>query len=153
MKYWLFKTEPDAFSFDDLLNEGPSGWDGVRNYQARNRLRDQLAIGDRVLIQHSGTGNPAIVGLAEVVSASYPDPSQFDRHHPGHDPKSTTQAPRWFQVDVRALRRLRHPLPLKVLRDDEALAESEPVRRARLSVQALSRDEFHRILTLAGETP
>ena len=153
MNYWLFKTEPREFSVDDLAAAGVSGWDGVRNYQARNRLRDEVRNGDRVLIQHSGTSSPAVVGLAEVVREGYPDPSQFLAGHQGHDAKSSPDAPRWFQVDVRLLRRFRHPVPLARLRDEPALAEAEPVKRPRLSIQSLHHDAFQRILSLAGETP
>lgn len=150
MQYWLLKTEPDEYSLDDLEGDGTAPWDGIRNYQARNRLRDEVQPGDRVLIQHSGCPVPAVVGIAEIASPARPDPAQFESASPGYDPKSKREAPRWYLVDVRFIERLRHPVPLKDLRADARLVDSEPVRRGRLSVQKLTEAEFRRILELAG---
>lgn len=150
MNYWLFKTEPDTYGIDDLARDGTGGWDGVRNYQARNRLRDDIAVDDRVIIQHSGKA-PAAVGLARVSRAGHPDPTQFDPAHSGHDPKSDRETPRWYQVELRFERRFDRPVPLREMRGHPALAGSEPVHRARLSVQSLTHAEFEAILALAGE--
>ena len=106
MKYWLMKSEPDECSIDDVLAapKKTTPWSGVRNYQARNFMRDQMRVGDGVLFYHSSCPEPGIAGLAEVASAAYPDATQFDRKSPYYDGASKKEAPRWFNVDVRALR-------------------------------------------------
>ena len=106
MRYWLMKSEPDEASIDDALaaEQHTLPWTGVRNYQARNFMRDQMQVGDGVLFYHSSCAEPGIAGIAEVASGSYPDPTQFDPSSPYYDPKSTPEAPRWLLVDVRALR-------------------------------------------------
>ena len=114
MNYWLMKSEPDECSIDHALASPKciTPWTGVRNYQARNTMRDTMRIGDGVLFYHSSCPEPGIAGLAEVASAAYPDPSQFDRKSPYYDPKSDRTAPRWSCVDVRALEKTRLvPLP------------------------------------------
>ena len=146
MKYWLFKTEPDAFSIDDLKQQKRSDWDGIRNYQARNRLRDEVDKGDRVLIYHSSCAEPAIVGLAEVVADAHPDPSQFDPNHAGHDPKSDPEQPRWLQVTLKYLKTFPSPLTLKAVKADPKLADMELVSRARLSIQKVTPAAFNYIL-------
>ncbi len=114
MAYWLFKSEPDCFSFDDLwaAPARSTGWDGVRNFQARNFLRDQIQVGDGVLFYHSGGNPPAIAGLAEVVAAGHPDPTALDPDSDKHDPKSRPDAPIWYQVTIRAVRPVAPPLDL-----------------------------------------
>lgn len=117
MRYWLMKSEPDEASIDDLAAapDQTLPWTGVRNYQARNFMRDTMRIGDGVLFYHSSCPEPGIAGLARVSSTPYPDPTQFDSHSPYHDPKSTREAPRWMLVDVRFVRK--SPLvPLAALR-------------------------------------
>ena len=99
-QYWLFKTEPDEYSIDDLKREGRCAWEGIRNYQARNRLRDEVKEGDLVFIHHSSCKTPAIVGLAKVVRDAYPDASQFDSDSPYFDAKSKPESPRWLTVDL-----------------------------------------------------
>ena len=101
MHYWLMKSEPDAFSIDDLARKGVEPWDGVRNYQARNFMRDAMRVGDGVLFYHSNCAEPGVAGIAEVASAAYPDPSQFAPRSKYHDPGSPREAPRWWLVDVR----------------------------------------------------
>ncbi len=153
MRHWLLKTEPEAFSFDDLLQapRKTAGWDGVRNYQARNFLRDEMKKGDRVLIYHSNADPPAVVGVAEIVREGYPDPTQFDARHDHYDPASRKDAPRWFQVDVKALQKLRRPLPLDELRGVKALSKMPLLQRGqRLSVQPVGEREFELILELGG---
>ncbi len=146
-KIWLLKTEPDTFSIEDLqaCPDGTSGWDGVRNYQARNRLRDEMGNGDAVLIYHSSCAEPAIVGEARVASAPYPDPSQFDPDSTGYDPRSTPDTPRWYQVDIRFVCMYPQPLTLKTLRQDPEFADMELVIRPRLSVQKVTERQFQRI--------
>jgi predicted RNA-binding protein with PUA-like domain len=153
MRYWLLKTEPEAFSFDDLLQapRKTAGWDGVRNYQARNFLRDEMKKGDRALIYHSNADPPAVVGVAEIVGEGYPDPTQFDARHDHYDPSARKDAPRWFQVDVRAVRKLRRPLPLDELRSIKALSKMPLLQRGqRLSVQPVGEREFELIVELGG---
>ncbi len=118
MAYWLFKSEPESFSFADLLAaEGQTtGWDGVRNYQARNFLRDQVKPGDGVLFYHSNANPPAIAGEAEVVEAGQPDPTAFDPEDSHFDPKSRPDQPTWFQVTIRAVRPFEPPIGLPTLR-------------------------------------
>jgi predicted RNA-binding protein with PUA-like domain len=151
MRHWLLKTEPGVFSFDDLL-QAPgrtAGWDGVRNYQARNFLRDQMKKGDRVLIYHSSAEPPAVVGIAEVAREGYPDPSQFDAKSDHHDPESDPAEPRWFQVDVRAVRKLPRQVTLEEIRKEKSLAKMPLVQRGqRLSVQPVAPAEFERIVRM-----
>lgn len=142
MHYWLLKTEPDAFSISDLAQAGVAPWDGIRNYQARNRLRDELSPGDAVLIYHSSCAQPAVVGLARVASAARPDPTQFDPNSPAHDPRSDKQNPRWYLVDIEYMETFPKPVTLKAIRQDPALENLELVKRSRLSVQKLDRQAF-----------
>jgi predicted RNA-binding protein with PUA-like domain len=154
MRHWLLKTEPQSFSFDDLLGapRKTTGWSGVRNYQARNLLRDELKKGDRVFIYHSSTEPPCVVGEAEVVREGYPDPTQFDAKDEHFDPGSSREAPRWFQVDVRAVRKLERPVTLALIRETPALKKMALVQRGqRLSVQPVAAPEYEAILSLAGE--
>ena len=140
MADWLFKSEPDTFSIDDLQRVGQEPWTGVRNYQARNLLRDQVQVDDRVFFYHSSCEVPAIVGLARVVSTAYPDPTQFDPKSEYHDPGSTPAQPRWLCVDVGYERHLRRPLALTELKQHaEALEEFILLRRGnRLSLFPVS---------------
>ena len=153
MRHWLLKTEPSSFSFDDLWKapRRTTGWSGVRNYQARNLLRDELKKGDRVLIYHSSTEPPAVVGEAEVVREGYPDPTQFDPRDDHFDGDSPQDAPRWFQVDVRGVRKLPREVPLAELRSAPALKKMALLQRGqRLSVQPVAESEYAAILALAS---
>jgi predicted RNA-binding protein with PUA-like domain len=153
MRHWLLKTEPETFSFDDLLRapRKTTGWNGVRNYQARNFLRDEMKKGDRVLIYHSNAEPPAVVGEAEVVREGYPDPTQFDRRAESFDAGSPKDDPRWFQVDVKALRKFRQSVSLPVIRSTAALATMALVQRGqRLSVQPVSPVEYETIVALGA---
>jgi predicted RNA-binding protein with PUA-like domain len=143
--FWLMKSEPDEISIDDAL-AAPGQivpWFGVRNYQARNFMRDSMTLGDPVLFYHSSCAEPGIAGLAEVASAPYPDPTQFDAASPYFDPKSVASAPRWILVDVRALRKT--PLiSLPELRSHNPLSTMRVLARGnRLSITPVSRAEFH----------
>lgn len=150
MNHWLVKTEPGCFSIDDLAAAPgrTSMWDGVRNYQARNFMRDAMQPGDPVLFYHSVT-DPGIAGLAEVASGSYADPTQFDPENEHFDPASKEDAPRWFLVDIRLVRKFRHFLPLPLLKRQPELAGMELLRKgSRLSVQPVRPEEFAAVLAL-----
>jgi len=145
------KSEPDAYGFDDLLHDGRTVWDGVRNYQARNYMRDGMRVGDPVLFYHSGIQEPAVVGVAEVASEPYPDPSQFDPADPHHDPKATPEAPRWFAVDLVPRGPLARPVTLARLKDDPGVEGLPLVRRGnRLSVMPVEASHFRHIVALGG---
>lgn len=151
-RYWLVKSEPSAFSIDDLRRAPGQRtcWDGVRNYQARNYMR-QMKIGDQILFYHSNADPPAIVGVAEVVRQAYPDPTAFDKQDPHYDPRSTPATPRWDMVDIRLSRVLASPLPLDRLRREPGLRHMELLRKgSRLSVQPVSAAEWRCIMKLAG---
>ncbi len=140
-QYWLVKSEPDVFSIDDLAKSKnkTTHWDGVRNYQARNTLRDQMKKGDRVLFYHSNATPPAIVGIARVVKEGYPDHTAFDPTNDHYDPKSKKDAPTWYMVDIQLERKFAQPLTLPELKAEKRLEGMELVRRgSRLSVQPVS---------------
>jgi predicted RNA-binding protein with PUA-like domain len=148
-RYWLFKTEPTSFSFADLERcpQQTTCWDGVRNYQARNMLRDAVQVGDHVLVYHSRVAPMAVVGLAEVVRAGYPDPSQFDPTDDHFDPGASPKSPRWVAVDIRAKDRLQSPVRLSDIRQHPELSQMVLLRRnSRLSVQPVSPAEFRCIV-------
>jgi predicted RNA-binding protein with PUA-like domain len=149
MKYWLMKSEPDECSIDDVL--GAKGritpWSGVRNYQARNFMRDGMRVGDGVFFYHSSCPEPGIAGIAEVASVAYPDVTQFERKSPYFDPKSKMESPRWYNVDVRALRKTRL-IPLAELREQKTLAHMVILRPGnRLSITPVSDAEWKYITT------
>lgn len=153
MKHWLFKVEPDVLSFDDLLRAKGrrTVWDGVRNYTARNLLRDELARGDLVLYYHSNAEPSGVAGIARVVRAGHPDPTQFDPAHPGHDPASRAEDPRWFAVVVQAVRKLPRFVTLAGMRAEPRLARMALLRRGnRLSVQPVTVAESRVVLELGG---
>ncbi len=147
MNYWLMKSEPDECSIDDVLAAPgrKTPWSGVRNYQARNFMRDAMRIGDGVLFYHSSCAEPGIAGLAEVASAAYPDDTQFDRKSAYYDPAAKREAPRWFNVDVRAVRKTRL-MPLSELRAHKPLAKMVLLRPGnRLSITPVSAAEWRYI--------
>ena len=150
MQYWLMKSEPDEVSIDDAL-AAPGGivpWTGVRNYQARNFMRDAMQVRDGVLFYHSGCTVPGIAGIAEVASTAYPDPTQFDPASHYHDAKATFETPRWQLVDVRALRKTRL-LSLAEIRADAALADLMMLQRgSRLSITPVAAADWHYIVRL-----
>ncbi|TAL75917.1 MAG: EVE domain-containing protein [Rhodanobacter sp.] len=148
-QYWLMKSEPEAFSIDDLERNRQEPWDGVRNYQARNYMRDGMRIGDGVLFYHSNCAEPGIVGLAEVATDAYPDPTQFDPEALHFDPKSSRAAPRWALVDVKFVRRLKRIITLREMQADAALADMALVRRGnRLSVMPVTPAQWKHLLAL-----
>lgn len=148
MQYWLMKSEPEEASIDDALN-APGRivpWTGVRNYQARNFMRDAMRVGDGVLFYHSGCAEPGIAGIAEVASTPYPDPTQFDPGSKYYDPKATPEQPRWMLVDVRALRKTRL-LGLAEMRAIPELEDMQVLRRGnRLSITRVSPSEWRCII-------
>jgi predicted RNA-binding protein with PUA-like domain len=151
MAYWLFKSEPESYSYADLERDGSTGWSGVRNYQARNFLRDSVKVGDGVLYYHSNADPAAVAGIAEVTEAGHPDPSAFDPDSDYYDPKSKHDAPVWFQVTIKPLRPVDPPLSLARLREVPALAGMELLRKgSRLSVQPVTDAEWDAVLDLAG---
>jgi predicted RNA-binding protein with PUA-like domain len=150
MNYWLMKSEPDECSIDDVLAAPgrKTAWSGVRNYQARNFMRDRMKVGDGVLFYHSSCPEPGIAGLAEVASAPYPDASQFDRRSPYYDKDSKKDAPRWLNVDVRALRKTRL-VSLSELRQQRPLAKMVTLRPGnRLSITPVTEAEWNHIQKL-----
>ncbi|HSQ68796.1 MAG TPA: EVE domain-containing protein [Steroidobacteraceae bacterium] len=151
MKYWLLKSEPDTFGIDDLETapRSTTAWDGVRNYQARNMLRDEFRRGDLAFFYHSSCKEPGIAGIVKVVRAGYPDPSALDHNSPYFDPQSDPKSPRWYSVDVKLDRRIDPPITLKELRkrQRDALKDMLLLRRGnRLSVTPVTVDEWNTIL-------
>ena len=150
MRYWLIKSEPDAYSIDDLKRDGKTPWTGVRNYQARNFMRDQMKPGDRAFYYHSNCEAPGIVGIAEVASIAYPDETQFDRKSKYYDETATREAPRWLHVDFRFVKKI-GPVALDELRRHEALAHMRILARGnRLSITPVDPAEWDYIVKLAG---
>ncbi|MCB1054562.1 MAG: EVE domain-containing protein [Acidobacteria bacterium] len=148
-RYWLVKSEPESYSLDDLERDGKTLWDGVRNYQARNFMRDDMKLGDGVLYYHSNEKPPAVVGLARVAREAYPDPSQFDPKSDYHDPKATPEAPRWVVVDIEFVERLARPVSLDEMKADSGLEGMLLLQRGqRLSVMPVEEKHFRRIVEL-----
>ncbi len=146
MAYWLMKSEPDCFSIDDLQANGIEPWDGVRNYQARNMLRDQIKVGDGVLFYHSNCKEPAIVGVAEVVRSGYPDHTALDPREKHFDPKASDEKPIWYMVDVKYVRHLAQPLSRDALRRHPVLAGMGVLRKGnRLSVMPVTAEQWQAI--------
>lgn len=152
MPHWLFKSEPDEYSIDDLAEEaqGYGRWDGIRNYQARNLLRDEVRKGDQVLFYYSSCAQPGIAGVAEVVSDAYPDPAQFDPDSRYYDPKAAPESPRWFCVDLRFVRKFPEVLTRKALKQEPALADMVLFRQGRLSIQPVHQQEWQHIMAMVG---
>ncbi len=153
MKYWLLKTEPTSYSIDDLAAEPKQSthWDGVRNYQARNTLRDDMKLGDRVLVYHSNANPPGVAGVAVVTQEGYPDFTAWDPDNKHYDPKSSQANPRWFMVDIRLELVFDEVIGLPDLRQCKGLQGMELLRKgSRLSVQPVRKKEFDIILKLAG---
>lgn len=150
MNHWLMKSEPDAFSIDDLKRKKQEAWDGVRNYQARNFMRDGMRPGDKVFFYHSNCAVPGIVGIAEVATDAYPDPSQFDPKSKYFDPGSSRDNPRWMLVDVKFVKKLKRTISLDELKNDPALVDMPLLRKGnRLSVMPVDTAHWEYILGLA----
>lgn len=155
MNYWLFKTEPGCFSLDDL--KGRPGmtehWDGVRNFQARNFLRDAVKLGDQVLFYHSNISEPAIVGIAEVVQEGYPDFTARDPNSEHFDPKASVDKPIWYMVDVRYQQSLPQEVTLEAIKVNPLLLSMPLVNRSRLSIQPVKAGEWRIIMAMGGNEP
>ena len=151
MRYWLMKSEPDEFSIDDLVAapDRATPWFGVRNYQARNFMRDDMRVGDRAFFYHSSCAEPGIAGIVEVSRSAYPDETQFDPKSPYYDPKSTREAPRWVHVDVRLVRKTKL-VTLPMLRETRGLENMVTLRRGnRLSITPVTPGEWKIVERLA----
>jgi len=154
-RYWLVKSEPTVFSFSDLLAAPAKTtcWDGVRNYAARNFIRDGMKLGDGVLFYHSMTDGQSIAGVCEVVREAYPDHTALDAKHPHFDPESDAAAPTWFMVDVRATERFTAPVTLAAIKARKELAAMALLRIGRLSVTPVTAAEWAVIRSMSGATP
>ena len=151
MNYWLMKSEPDVFGIDDLKSRPrrTEHWDGVRNYQARNMLRDHMKKGDKAFFYHSSCDEPGIVGVMEITRQGYPDDSAWNPKSPHYDPKSTPTHPRWYMVDVRYLRKLRRCITLQELKQHPELNDLALLRRGnRLSIMPITPDQWNFVLGL-----
>ena len=152
-RHWLMKTEPEVFSFDDLLAKPgkTDHWEGVRNYLARNHMM-AMKKGDRVLFYHSNADPPHVAGLAEVAREAYPDPTAFDKKSRYHDPKSSPAKPRWFMVDVRAVSKLPRPVTHPEMKANPRLRDMAVVRPfQRLSVQPVTKEEYDEVVRMGSK--
>lgn len=149
-RFWLVKSEPNAYSIDDLLSEEDqvAEWDGVRNYAARNTMRDEMQVGDGVLFYHSNAKPTAVVGYATVVKSGYPDHTAWDPESEHPDPRSTPDNPVWFMVDIKGEAKFRNPVTLQDIKGNPVLQEMVLVKNSRLSVQPVTNKEWKVILTL-----
>ncbi len=149
MKYWLMKSEPDVFSIDTLKSKNTSGWDGVRNYMARNYMRDNMKMGDLIFFYHSSCEIPGIAGIAKVSRESHPDPTQFDSKSDYFDPKATKETPRWFMVDVEFVEKFTSIITLSTLKSIKELEKMPLVQKgSRLSINPVTEQEFQTIISL-----
>ena len=148
-RYWLMKSEPGSYSIDDLQRDGSTTWEGVRNYQARNFMRDEMRVGDPVLFYHSNANPPGVAGIARVSREAYPDPTALDPDSHYFDEKASDEDPRWFMVEIEFVEKFDEFVPLRSLADVPGLEEMLLNRKSRLSVQPVTEEEF-RIVTAIG---
>lgn len=142
-RFWLMKSEPSCYSIDNLERDGSTSWEGVRNYQARNFLRDDAQVGDLVLFHHSNADPVGVAGIAKIVRAGYPDPFQFDKRNQYYDPKSKPESPTWITVDVGFVEKFAEVVPLATLKAMHGLEKMVLTQKgSRLSVQPVTKDEF-----------
>ena len=147
--YWLMKSEPSEYSIDDLKRDKQAPWYGVRNYQARNFMRDGMQLGDKVLFYHSSCPEPGVAGVAAVASVPYPDPTQFEKESPYADPKATREKPRWILVEVKFVQRFPSVVSLPVLRKTWSLRDLVILRAGnRLSITPVTRQEYETIVAM-----
>jgi len=149
--YWLCKSEPDNYSIDDMERDGTTPWDGVRNYGARNFMRDEMNVGDRCFFYHSNQKPPAIVGVMEVVSEPYPDALQFDPDSKYFDEKSSESDPRWVNVDMKFLTKFEEPVGREALKEQSELDDMELFRLGRYSITPVRESEWKHIMKMAGQ--
>lgn len=152
MRYWLMKSEPDVFSIDDLAQcpNGTDHWDGIRNYMARNYMRDGMQIGDQVLFYHSNAKPPHVIGVAEIVSAPYPDHTALNPDSHYYDPKSSAENTRWIMVDVRYVRKLENSVSLHVIKANPRLSKMMLVTHGRLSICPVTAEEWQEVLSMSA---
>ena len=149
MNYWLFKSEPNAYSYDDLVADSTAEWDGVRNFQARNYLRDSIKAGDLVLFYHSNAKPPCVVGTASVVRSGYPDYTAWDPRSDHPDPKSSPDNPIWYMVDIKADDQFRHIVGMEDLRQEPSLEQMVVLKKGnRLSITPVTESEFETVLRI-----
>ncbi|MGH9418789.1 MAG: EVE domain-containing protein [Thermoanaerobaculia bacterium] len=149
MKYWLMKCEPSAYAIDDLKRDGTTSWEGVRNYQARNFIRDEMKRGDRVLFYASNADPSGVTGVAEVTREAYPDPFAQKKGHKYYDPKSTKENPIWYLVDIGFVEKLPNIVPLETLKSAPGLEEMVVTKKgSRLSIQPVTKSEFDIVVKL-----
>ncbi len=149
-RYWLMKSEPDAYSIDDLERDQVEPWDGIRNYQARNFMRDDMKIGDKIFFYHSNANPIAIVGTMEVASEPYPDPTQFDPDNKYFDEKSSEENPRWQLVDVKFIQKFENPVTREAMKEEPELEDMLIFKRSRLSITPVTEAEWKKIHEMAG---
>jgi len=153
-RYWLMKSEPGTYSIEDLKRDGKTCWDGVRNYQARNLMRDEMQVGDGVLFYHSREKPMGVYGIAEIVREAYPDDSAFDPQDKHYDPKSDPANPTWMMVDIGYVGMLETPVTLDMLKQTPGLEKMMVIQRgSRLSVQPVSKKEWDIVLGMSQQTP
>ncbi len=150
MRYWLMKSEPGDYSIDDLKRDQVEPWDGIRNYAARNYMRDEMKIGDKIFFYHSNANPIAIVGTMEVASEPYPDPTQFDPDSKYFDPKSKESDPTWQLVDVKFIQKFENPVTREAMKKEPALQDMELFRLARHSITPVRESEWKKIHEMAG---
>lgn len=148
-QYWLMKSEEDVYSIDDLERDGSTCWEGVRNYEARNNMQE-MKEGDPVLYYHSNAKPSGVVGVARVCKEAYPDHYAFDPDHTYYDEKSDPDDPRWYMVDIEFVEKLPEKVPLSDVKDEKKLEDMELVRRMRLSVQSVKKEEFEHVKKMGG---
>lgn len=150
MKYWLMKSEPDVFGIDDLKRVKKEPWDGVRNYQARNFMRDEMKKGDKILFYHSNTKVPGVVGIMEVSKEAFPDHTSWDKKSKYYDPKSTEENPRWFMVEVKYVSKFPRTVSLQEMKDMKPLSEMKILQKGnRLSITPVTKKEFDHIVKVS----
>jgi predicted RNA-binding protein with PUA-like domain len=149
MAYWLMKSEPDVYSIDNLAKDGREMWDSIRNYQARNMMRDDMRIGDEIFFYHSNCKEPGVVGIMKVASEPYPDPVQFDKKSRYFDEKSSEDNPRWILVDVEFVRKLSRNITLTEIKAEKSLEDMILTRRGnRLSIMPVEKKHWNKVLSL-----
>jgi predicted RNA-binding protein with PUA-like domain len=150
-RHWLMKSEPATYSIDDLARDARTSWDGVRNFQARNFMRDDMEVGDLVLFYHSNADPPGVAGIARVAREAYADRTALDPGSRYHDPRSTEDDPRWFMVDIEFVRKLDRVVPLAELKETPGLEEMLVTKRSRLSVQPVTERELEIVTRLGSQ--
>ncbi|TNE95713.1 MAG: EVE domain-containing protein [Deltaproteobacteria bacterium] len=151
MNYWLMKSEPDVFGIDDLKRVKKEPWDGVRNYQARNYMRDEMKKGDKILFYHSNTDVPGVVGIMEVSKEAFPDHTSWDKKSKYFDPKSSEENPRWFMIEVKYVSKFPRTVSLQEMKDMKPLSEMKILQKGnRLSITPVTKAEFDHIVKVAA---